>query len=85
MCHKNLKWFKVKSCIIKKNINHSKCLIYSKELTKLKSKNPSIDFSYFIMICKLYKMKQSKKNKNSQNEQVIWSNAEEELFDDVGI
>lgn len=28
-------------------------------------------------------MKQGKKNKNAQNEQVIWSNAEEEIFDEV--
>jgi len=29
-------------------------------------------------------MKQSKKaNKNNQSEQVIWSNAEEEIFDEV--
>lgn len=55
-------------------------------MTKAKSKNPSIEFSYLIMICKLYKMKQSKKeNKKNQNEQVIWSNAEEEIFDEVCI
>lgn len=57
---------------------------FSKEIVKAKSKNPSIDFSYFIMICKLYKMKPKKKeNKNNQNEQVVWSNAEEEIFDEV--
>lgn len=53
-------------------------------MAKAKSKNPSNDFSYLIMICKLYKMKQSKKgNKSNQNDQVIWSNAEEEIFDEV--
>lgn len=61
------------------------CLFFfSKELAKAKCKSPSNDFSYFIIICKLYKMKQSKKaNKNNQSEQVIWSNAEEEIFDEV--
>jgi len=54
----------------------------SKELAKVKAKNPANDFTYLIMICKLYKMKESKKNKNTQNEQVIWSNAEEEIFDE---
>lgn len=57
---------------------------FSKEITKMKSKDPSSDFSYLIMICKLYKMKQKKKqNKTNQNEQVIWSNAEEEIFNEV--
>lgn len=55
---------------------------FSKELAKVKAKNPANDFTYLIMICKLYKMKPSKKNKN---EQVIWSNAEEEIFDEVRI
>lgn len=55
----------------------------SKELTKVKVKNPSNDYSYIIMICKLYKIKQSKKsNKNNHSEQVVWSNAEEEIFDE---
>ncbi|XP_050436312.1 protein BCCIP homolog [Adelges cooleyi] len=51
----------------------------SKELTKAKSKNPANDFSYFIMICKLYKIKESKKNKPQEP---MWSNAEEEIFDE---
>lgn len=54
----------------------------SKELTKMKTKNPETDFTYFIMICKLYKLKQTKKNKNTHEEQIIWSNAEEEIFDE---
>jgi len=54
----------------------------SKELAKAKAKSPLNDFSYLIMICKLYKMKQSKKNKKNQNDQVVWSNAEEEIFDE---
>lgn len=48
----------------------------------MKSKNSSNDFSYLIMICKLYKMKASKKDKKNQDE-VVWSNAEEEIFDEV--
>lgn len=36
------------------------------------------------MICKLYKIKQSKRsNKNNHSEQIVWSNAEEEIFDEV--
>lgn len=50
----------------------------------MKSANPAIDFAYLIMICKLYKTKQSKKtNKTNQNEQEVWSNAEEEIFNEV--
>lgn len=56
---------------------------FSKELIKVKSKNPSNDFSYLIMICKLYKMKSSKKDRKNQAEEVVWSNAEEEIFDEV--
>lgn len=47
----------------------------------------AFDFSYFILICKLYKTdlknkkKQSKKNKPS--EEIIWSNPEEEIVDQV--
>ncbi|XP_050534209.1 protein BCCIP homolog [Daktulosphaira vitifoliae] len=51
----------------------------SKELTNIKNKNTINDFSYFIMICKLYKMKE---HKNKKSDQVIWSNAEEEIFDE---
>lgn len=55
-------------------------------MVKAKAKNPSNDFAYLIMICKLYKMKLSKKdNKKNQNDQVVWSNAEEEIFDEVCI
>ncbi|VVC44853.1 Hypothetical protein CINCED_3A006827 [Cinara cedri] len=54
----------------------------SKELAKMKASNPASDFAYLIMICKLYKVKQSKReNKKNQSEQV-WSNAEEEVFDE---
>lgn len=52
-------------------------------MAKLKSKHPSNDFAYLILICKLYKTKNSKKgNKNNETE-TIWSNAEEEIFDEV--
>lgn len=53
-------------------------------MTKIKEKNPTNYYSYIIMICKLYKIKQSKKsNKNNHSEQIVWSNAEEEIFDEV--
>uniref|UniRef100_A0A1B6M490 Protein BCCIP homolog n=2 Tax=Graphocephala atropunctata TaxID=36148 RepID=A0A1B6M490_9HEMI len=64
----------------------------SKEMKKAKEKNLSFDFGYFIMICKLYKMdnentkktKKSGKNKTApvtQDSEILWSNPEEELFD----
>ena len=48
----------------------------------------AFDFSYIILICKLYKTdltnkkKKSKKNKKSSHE-IIWSNPEEEIIDKV--
>ncbi|XP_054262485.1 protein BCCIP homolog [Macrosteles quadrilineatus] len=62
----------------------------SKEMKKAKEKNLAFDFTYFIVICKLYKMdtestkkKKSGKNKPpvTQENEVLWSNPEEELFD----
>lgn len=43
------------------------------------------DFSYYILICKLYKLetKKKKKNKAKNVPEVIWSNQEEEFIDDV--
>lgn len=53
-------------------------------MDKMKSTNPAFDFAYLIMICKLYKTKQSKKaNKSNQSVQEVWSNAEEEIFNEV--
>lgn len=66
------------------------CIIYnskynfSKEMFKLKSKKQSYNFDYLIMICKLYKVKNDKKgNKSLENSEIIWSNGEEEFFDEV--
>lgn len=48
------------------------------------------DFSYIILICKLYKMEvneknKSKKSKKSDNSEIIWSNPEEEIIDQVSM
>ncbi|XP_022165391.1 protein BCCIP homolog [Myzus persicae] len=56
-----------------------------KELSNLKSKNRSYNFNYIIMICKLYKMKKDKKKgtKSYEDSEIIWSNGEEEFFDEA--
>lgn len=59
-----------------------------KEIEKAKSRKMPFDFQYFVMICKLYKMdhmkKKSKKNKNKEPEpEVLWSNAEEEVIQEL--
>jgi len=57
---------------------------FSNEMFKLKSKKQSYNFDYLIMICKLYKVKNNKKgNKSFENSEIIWSNGEEEFFDEV--
>lgn len=52
-------------------------------MAKAKLKDPSNNFAYLIMICKLYKMKKSKKGNKKNETEIIWSNAEEEVFDEV--
>lgn len=57
-------------------------------MEKAKSRNMPFNFEYLVLICKLYKLdsqkKKSKKNKNKPDEpEVIWSNAEEEVFEEV--
>lgn len=69
-------------------------VVFSKEMKRAKDKNHSFDFTYYIVICKLYKMdnesskkkKKSGKNKTpvTQESEILWSNPEEELFDQVG-
>ena len=59
-----------------------------KEIEKAKIRKMPFDFQYFVMICKLYKSdqmkKKSKKNKDKAPEpDVLWSNAEEEVFEEV--
>ncbi|TGZ47395.1 protein BCCIP homolog isoform X2 [Temnothorax curvispinosus] len=64
------------------------------ELKRATSKNMPFNFSYYILICKLYKTEDKKagkktknKNKNAGNEPVsiLWSNAEEEIFAEEAI
>ncbi|XP_014281755.1 protein BCCIP homolog [Halyomorpha halys] len=62
-----------------------------KEIKKACEKKMAYDFTYYIFICKLYKVdgktKGKKKNRKGQNpieeQDVIWSNPEEELLDEV--
>jgi len=57
---------------------------FSKEMFNLKNKKQSYNFDYLIMICKLYKLKNDKKGKISfEDSEIIWSNREEECFDEV--
>lgn len=60
------------------------------EVKRANSKNMPFNFSYYILICKLYKWednnktsgkKSKRKNKNAGNEpNILWSNREEEIF-----
>lgn len=53
-------------------------------MAKVGLKNETKDDStYFIMICKLYKLEHRNKGNKKNKTQIIWSNAEEELFDEV--
>lgn len=63
-------------------------------MKRAKEKKLAFDFSYYIIICKLYKLdgavdnnKKKKGGKNklavSQDTDILWSNPEEELFDQV--
>ncbi|GLH11394.1 Protein BCCIP homolog [Gryllus bimaculatus] len=61
----------------------------SKEIKRAKEKKMPFNFSYFIVICKLYKMegttkRNKKKNKKLQSSseelEILWSNPEEELI-----
>jgi len=47
----------------------------------------AFDFSYYVLICKLYKLdvKKKKKGKSKNVPEVIWSNQEEEFIEDVSI
>lgn len=58
------------------------------EMKRASSRQMPFNFSYYILICKLYKMedkkigtkKKNKKKKNSETPTIIWSNPEEEIF-----
>lgn len=62
-----------------------------KEVKKACDKKMAYDFAYYIFICKLYKLdgksKGKKKNRKGKNpiedQEIIWSNPEEELLDEV--
>jgi hypothetical protein len=69
-------------------------LISSKEIKRACEKKMPYDFTYFILICKLYKSEktQTKKKKKKKQQQssggsdepeILWSNPEEELIDQV--
>ncbi|KAK9496578.1 hypothetical protein O3M35_013138 [Rhynocoris fuscipes] len=59
----------------------------SKEIKRACDKNLAFEFSYYIFICKLYKLdekaknKKKKKGKAGQEQELVWSNPEEELID----
>ncbi|XP_032682524.1 protein BCCIP homolog [Odontomachus brunneus] len=59
------------------------------EVKRATNKNMPFNFTYYILICKLYKWEDNKKisrktknkNKNADNEStILWSNREEEIF-----
>jgi hypothetical protein len=68
-------------------------LISSKEIARACEKKMPYNFTYFIIICKLYKSKkaQTKKKKKKKQQssggrdepEILWSNPEEELIDQV--
>lgn len=62
------------------------------ELKRANSKNMPFNFSYYILICKLYKSEDKKagkkkgKNKKADSEpSMLWSNPEEEIFAEEAI
>ena len=58
------------------------------EIKRANNKRMAFDFSYYVLICKLYKMEdqkmgkkaKSKRKSNAEEPTVIWSNPEEEIF-----
>ncbi|KAF7388628.1 hypothetical protein HZH68_012570 [Vespula germanica] len=58
------------------------------EMKRANSRNMPFNFSYYVLICKLYKMEDKKigtktknnKKNNSATPTIIWSNPEEEIF-----
>lgn len=63
------------------------------ELKRANSKNMPYNFSYYVLICKLYKSEDKKagkktkgKNRNAGSEpSILWSNPEEEIFAEEAI
>lgn len=56
-----------------------------KELEEAKAKKMPYDFSYLIIICKVFKHEKKKKKKNKVVEELIWSNPEEEVIAEEAI
>ncbi|XP_066580900.1 protein BCCIP homolog [Prorops nasuta] len=56
------------------------------EMRRSCSKKMPFDFAYYVLICKLYKIDETKtqtkksKQKNTEDPNIIWSNPEEEIF-----
>ncbi|XP_029156482.1 protein BCCIP homolog [Nylanderia fulva] len=58
------------------------------EVKRANNKNMPFNFSYYVLICKLYKSEDKKTNKKSKNKNrktgnepsILWSNPEEEIF-----
>jgi hypothetical protein len=61
----------------------------SKEIKRACEKMMPYDFTYFILICKLYKSekpqtkKKKKKQQQSDEPEIVWSNPEEEIINQV--
>ncbi|KAK6622251.1 hypothetical protein RUM44_002058 [Polyplax serrata] len=56
------------------------------EIRRATEKKMAFDFSYFVLICKLYKTDLKSKKKNTKKnkkptEEIVWSNPEEEIID----
>lgn len=63
----------------------------NKEIKKACSKHQPFNFSYYIIICKLYKVdsekskEKKKKKKNKPEEEGLWANPEEEIFNEKAV
>ncbi|KAI4484291.1 PREDICTED: protein BCCIP homolog [Polistes canadensis] len=63
------------------------------EMKRASSRKMPFEFSYYILICKLYKMEdkkiekktKNKKKNNSETPTIVWSNPEEEIFADKAL
>ncbi|XP_071533485.1 protein BCCIP homolog [Panulirus ornatus] len=51
-----------------------------REIEEAKSKDMPYDFTYILLICKIYKMEQERKKKKKPVETELWSNPEEEII-----
>jgi hypothetical protein len=64
--------------------------ISSKEIKRAREKKMPYDFTYFILICKLYKSEKRQTRKKQQQQsgggdesEIVWSNPEEEIINQV--